>query len=488
MINDTLGPVRDPNALRSNAAERIAFLVDAADYFAAVESAMQQATNEIFIIAWDFNPDIKLRPQDSCCPTLGDFLSDCVRKNPSLNVRILVWALGPIYCGKSLELMIGRRWPKDPAIELRFDFSKTIRGSHHQKLVVIDGHTAFVGGIDLTARRWDTSAHDAYNPHRITPDGDMYEPVHDIQCVFDGEAARAAHEIARQRWMDATGDTIGSPNACSPVWPEAVLPQFLQSRLTLSRSVKSSKESDLTESVGLTLDLLARARKHIYIESQYFASSTVCNLLCERLGEPEGPEVIILTTSACHGYFERRVLGENRDRLVRKLMQHDMYHRLRARYPVVRAQDGKTQEILVHSKLIIIDDVAMRVGSSNLNQRSENIDSELDVSIWAKNDRERTTIALFRNGLLAEHLGVTSQRINTEIAQRGLCETIDTSQGNKRSLEVFTGALGEGKTELVRGTGFVDPRCAWWPLQYPVFWLRKHVHRLIPGAASFSHR
>ena len=34
-------------------------------------------------------------------------------------------------------------------------------GCQHEKLVVIDGRLAFVGGIDLTAGRWDTPAHPA---------------------------------------------------------------------------------------------------------------------------------------------------------------------------------------------------------------------------------------------------------------------------------------------------------------------------------------
>jgi uncharacterized membrane protein YdjX (TVP38/TMEM64 family) len=60
----------------------------------------------------------------------------------------------------------------------------------------------------------------------------------------------------------------------------------------------------------------------------------------------------------------------------------------------------------VHSKLMIVDDELLIVGSANLNNRSMVLDSECNVSIDAGADaRIRRAIATMRDTLLAEHLG-----------------------------------------------------------------------------------
>lgn len=56
-------------------------------------------------------------------------------------------------------------------------------------------------------------------------------------------------------------------------------------------------------------------------------------MLCDRLQEPDGPEVVVITTRSSHGLLERIVMGGNRDRLVRRLKRADCYGRLRVAYP-----------------------------------------------------------------------------------------------------------------------------------------------------------
>ena len=110
-------------------------------------------------------------------------------------------------------------------------------------------------------------------------------------------------------------------------------------------------------------------------------------------------------THQSRGLVERLVMGSNRDRLIRRLHQADRHDRLRVYYPVVPGREGEGQ-ILVHSKLIIVDDTLLRVGSSNLNNRSAGLDTECDLAIEARNERERRAIRGIRDRLVAEHLGV----------------------------------------------------------------------------------
>jgi phospholipase D1/2 len=68
--------------------------------------------------------------------------------------------------------------------------------------------------------------------------------------------------------------------------------------------------------------------------------------------------------------------------------------------------------IYVHSKVLIVDDRLLRIGSSNLNNRSMGFDGECDVAIEAdpdspRDDDVRRQITSLRHQLVSEHLGVS---------------------------------------------------------------------------------
>jgi phosphatidylserine/phosphatidylglycerophosphate/cardiolipin synthase-like enzyme len=471
--NDTHFPIIRPghNAWRLATADRLNVLVDGEAYFRALESVFEQAQKEIWIVGWDFNPDIRLRPNDPNAPTLGALLLKLAEERPDLTIRVLVWAMGPIYSGKSLKMFRKRRWSSHPRIVLSFDRRHPVRASHHQKLVVVDDRVAFVGGIDLTAKRWDTSEHRADDTRRSKPSGEPYEPVHDMQVALEGEAATLAGDIARRRWLFATDEVVAAAETNPGVRLDGLVADMTQAAVAFARTEPAIRGRDgCTEAADLTIAALSAARRHIYIESQYFASKKVCDVLCEKLSDPDGPEVVVVSTLSSHGAIERLVLGENRNRLIRRLHQCDKHGRMRAFYPVVPKPDGTEQEIIIHSKAIIIDDIFLRIGSSNLNQRSEGLDTELDIAVEARTSSERRSISALRDRLLAEHLGADAASFGLAVqAQGALCKTIDAFNTQARGLRPFRDATGKGSIEPVFGTGLVDPLAPWWPLPA---WLR----------------
>lgn len=453
------------NAWHVAHADRLSVLVDGQAYFEALERALEEARREVWIVGWDFNPDIPMRPELPHSPTLGAFLLRLVEQRPELTIRVLIWAMGPVYSGKSLKMFRKRRWSSHPRIVLAFDGRHPLRGSHHQKLVVVDDAVAFVGGIDLTAKRWDTTEHRVDDPRRKHPSGTPYEPVHDMQVALAGAAARLAGDIARRRWLFATDEAL-PPLALSERridWPEADMTDVEVALVRTEPAIRG--RPGVTEAMDLTVAALRAARRHIYIESQYFASKRICDVLCERLAEPDGPEVVIVSTLSSHGTTERLVLGANRDRFIRRLSQCDRHGRMRAFYPVVPKPDGAEQEIIIHSKLVIVDDAFLRIGSSNLNQRSEGLDTELDVAVEARADAERLAILALRDRLLAEHLNADPEAFGAAARAKGLLvETIDAFNSKARGLRPFRDAAGKGAVAPVMGTGIVDPIAPWWPL------------------------
>ncbi|MCV3764487.1 phospholipase D-like domain-containing protein [Rhizobium sp. TRM95796] len=456
------------NAWRAAVAERVGFMVDGAAYFTALDEALRQARRTIWIVGWDFNPDIYLRP-DRPSETLGELLRSLVEANGDLEIRILVWAMGPIYSGKSLALFSENSWSAHPRIHLRFDRRHAIRGSHHQKFVTIDDQLAFIGGIDLTHKRWDDPRHDPDNPLRVTPSGETYEPVHDLQAALSGSAAAMIGDLARRRWRHANGEDISPApiESTDAVWPGSVSDDFGGCEVALARTEPGIRgRRSRREAMRLTMDALASARDSIYIETQYLASFEVGRLLAKRLAEPDGPEVVVIVTRLSHGFLEKIMMGANRDRLIRRLKRADRHGRFRALYPVVPDHRGGECDILVHAKLVVVDDRFIRLGSSNLNNRSEGLDTESDIAIEAENGACKGAILSLRDRLMAEHLDCSEQDVRAAVTRRAsLIGAIEELNTKPRGLRILAVDAEKGQTGPVFGTGMVDPRKPFTPIK-----------------------
>ena len=213
-------------------ADRVAFLVDGADYFAAFMAAAERAERSIVVLAWDFDSRTPLAFGDDHRPrtTVGEFLNDLARRRRRLRIHVLDWDY-PMIFGTDREFapLYGFGWKRHRRVHFRFDDSHPLAGSHHQKIVVIDDRLAFVGGLDLTTRRWDTPDHRPDDPRR-TAFGKPYPPFHDLMIAVDGEAAAKIAAIARERWRIATGRRLRAARTYSDPWPRALHPDLTDAR------------------------------------------------------------------------------------------------------------------------------------------------------------------------------------------------------------------------------------------------------------------
>jgi phosphatidylserine/phosphatidylglycerophosphate/cardiolipin synthase-like enzyme len=414
-------------------------LIDGQDYFGCLEQALRTAERSIFILGWDFDASIKLRGEaDEHCPKLGDFIRSLVESRPELQVRILVWNLATVHApGAALPLIFGDAWQEHERITLRLDRKHPIYAAQHQKIVTIDDSLAFVGGMDLTVDRWDTSEHRPAEPSRKKPDGTPYGPVHDIELLIDGEAAAAAAMLVRERWRIVTGEIVGQPASRPDPWPSGLPPDFRDVPIGIARTCPAwRRERGIGEVAALTADALRAARRSIYIESQYFTHFATADILAEQLRNPQGPEIVIVASREMHGTIERLVMGANRNRLIRRLKRADLFDRLRVYHAVVGGAGGDCG-VLIHSKLIIVDDELLRIGSSNLNNRSVGLDTECDLAIEATDDDTRAGIAGIRARLIAEHLAADAKRVAELTAAEGsLFKVIDRFNTGRRRLEL----------------------------------------------------
>jgi phosphatidylserine/phosphatidylglycerophosphate/cardiolipin synthase-like enzyme len=449
------------NCWRVARAGRAAVLIDAAAYFAALESALRQARHSITIIGWDFDGRIRLRedvPEDES-PPLGPLLRLIVEARPDLDLRILLWSIGTVHGpGAALPMLFGAEWMKHPRITVKLDTRHPIYAAHHQKIVGIDDTLAFAGGIDLTVGRWDTPDHWPDDPRRIDPDGEPYGPVHDTQMAVDGEAARAIGELARERWRAATGEAVAPLAEAAPLWPEGLAPDFTNIPVAIARTMPAlADQESVEEAAALTADMLRRARHTIFIEAQYLTATYVADILAEHLERPGGPEILVVLTRRSHSLTERVAMGSPRDRIIRRLRAADREGRLFIGYPGCEGQDGECQ-VLVHSKLIVVDDTALRVGSSNLNNRSVALDTECDLAVEGTDAATRGTITALRDRLLAEHLAVPPSRVTEAVARDGsLLGALRQLNRGPRSLRPFAVPEEESLIDPLLGADLLDP-------------------------------
>ncbi|HET9471301.1 MAG TPA: hypothetical protein VFO24_09375, partial [Usitatibacter sp.] len=316
-------------------ARRAAFIVDAEDYFRHFMGACEAASREILILGWDFDSRTVLEQGEGREPVrLGDFLDRLAQRNRHLRIRILDWDY-PMVFGTDREIppTLGLAWKPHGHIDFRFDDTHPVAGSHHQKIVVVDGRFAFSGGLDLTNKRWDTRAHEPNDPRRVH-EGTPYPPFHDVMIAVDGEAAAELAKVACDRWKNATGQKLAVPRGDSDPWPEGLAVDATDAPVAISLTAPRTERSNGVRQVEqLYLDMIAAARKSIYIENQYFTSSVICKALGARLAEPDGPEIIVVTRLLSHGWLEEITMTTLRVKMVRELREADKHGRFHAYYP-----------------------------------------------------------------------------------------------------------------------------------------------------------
>ncbi|HEX8217408.1 MAG TPA: phospholipase D-like domain-containing protein [Allosphingosinicella sp.] len=433
--------ILDPgrNCWRIERAERASLIVDAADYYRHALHAMLEARSQILLIGWDVDTRVRLIDEDppaGAPATLGGFLTWIAKRRPELFIYILAWDQGAISVpGRGTTFFRMLRWGLDKQISIKWDHQHPLDGSHHQKILVIDDKLAFCGGIDITGSRWDTRKHCDTEPGRRRPfTGRAYEPWHDATMAVDGCTAGAIGDLGRIRWACATGNHLAAPpRAEHDPWPAELEPHFRDVDIAIARTRgKAGNIDEVREIEALFVDLIARAERFVYVETQYFASRVIAEAIGKRLDEPDGPEFVIVNPRHAYGWLDERVMSPARWHLVDALKKKDKGGRFAIYAPVTE----QGADIYVHAKIMIVDDCVLRVGSANMNNRSMGLDSECDLLIDGRDDpAARCTIGEIRNDLLAEHFGAQPDAVERcFIKTKSLIGCIEAMRSDGRTL------------------------------------------------------
>jgi phosphatidylserine/phosphatidylglycerophosphate/cardiolipin synthase-like enzyme len=221
---------------------------------------------------------------------------------------------------------------------------------------------------------------------------------------------------------------------------------------------KEGEIAEVREIEALFVDLIDAARRFVYIETQYFASRVVAEAISRRLDGPDGPEFVVVNPKTAQGWLDESVMSPARYELLQALNARDRHGRFRIYTPVTEGG----ADIYVHAKIMIVDDVFLRVGSANLNNRSMGLDSECDLLIDGRNDEAiRRRIEAVRADLLSEHLGVEQAEIADSCEDTGsLIASIEQLRGSGRTLVPFDPPEPARVKGVIARSELLDPEAA----------------------------
>ena len=313
-------------------------------------------------------------------------------------------------------------------------------------------------GIDISSCRWDTSEHKDGDPRRTNPNGKPYMPWHDATMLMRGDIAGALAELGRERWKVATSEELDPIDPCDDEWPEDLPAMFEDVDIAIARTRAAYDDlPEVREIEALYLDMIAAAKRFIYFENQYFTSGKIAAAIADRMAEENPPEIVLVMPRTADGWLEQKAMDAARLKLVAAIGEKDAANRFRVYVPVTKGGE----DIYVHAKIAIIDDRFLRVGSSNLNNRSQALDSECDVIVDAGLPANRDTgpaMTALRHRLLAEHLGCSPEQFaEAEAQSESMVDAIEALRGKGKTLELLPMEDLGAADDFIASNELLDP-------------------------------
>jgi phosphatidylserine/phosphatidylglycerophosphate/cardiolipin synthase-like enzyme len=370
-------------------------LVDGGHALPRIADALTGARSYVHIAGWHITPDFGLTRDDRAC-RLRDLLGDLAER---VEVRVLLWAGAPVRVFTPARAAVRRvreELIRGTRVQCTLDSHERPMHCHHEKLVIVDGEVAFVGGIDLTSLggdRFDTSDH--LMRGRLG--------WHDASSCVRGPAVGdvAAHFAAR--WREVTGEHVEDTAPPAPAG---------EVELQVVRTVPDKVYDFLPEGDFRILESYTRAlrsaRRLVYLESQFLWSAQVVEILAGKLREPPSDDfrvVVLLPAKPNNGADTTRgQLGV--------LAAADNGESRFLATTISARSGGLTGPLYVHAKIGIVDDKWLTVGSANLNEHSFFNDTEMNVVTCDPRLAREARLRLW-----AEHLERSVEDVSGEPAQ-----------------------------------------------------------------------
>jgi cardiolipin synthase len=332
---------------RVSAGNRVSWLPSGADFFNAAALAIEGSTAFVHVAMYIFRPDATgLR--------LLSLLAGAAKRGVA--VRLLYdsfgsWGLkdGHLHqlraAGGCAEAFLPLLWKRRP-------FTVNLR--NHRKLVIVDGAVAFTGGRNVG----DEYAHDLFDGRRVW---------HDAMVKVEGPAVAALHEVFAEDWYHATDEELSDAR-----W----FPPPRQAGDEIVGVVGSGPDRELQELWWAMLQAIGDAQRSIDLSSPYLLPPPSL-FLALAIASQRGVQVRLHTNGA---QTEATVL----------------YHAQRSYYrDLLRAgiEIRETTDDYNHTKVLVVDETMVVVGSANMDMRSAHLNFEVALALPDSPDLARTVLA-----------------------------------------------------------------------------------------------
>ncbi len=305
-----------------------------------------------------------------------------------------------------------------PFVDLEFQIA-----SWHQKFMVIDQRIAYIGGMNIKSTDWDSSDHLVFDHRRMNYDATFDErqevinkeretdlgPRRDYMLRIEGPSVQDATDVFNKRWsfLIDSGVTF-SENSTNFVTQHDQAYHADGSQVQVTATMpKPFSEQAIAET---WFNAISQAQDYIYIEDQYWRIPWLVEAIAQRMRSVPSLRLIVITKPidewldpGCEWTYRT-----NQQLLEEFGQSRYITYQLRTFDWVVTWGFDETEsrfvDIDTHSKMLIVDDKFMSIGSCNKNNRGILYEGELNAAIldpvWVKAQRKRIFENLLPEGTI----------------------------------------------------------------------------------------
>ncbi|WP_246265335.1 cardiolipin synthase [Aromatoleum diolicum] len=219
----------------------------------------------------------------------------------------------------------------------------------HRKLLIVDGRTAFLGGINISSVYSSSSTGKLSRPR---PDGSLAWRDTDLQ--LQGPVVAEFQKLFLAAWEGQKGDPLAAKN---------YFPQLENAGRQVVRAIGSSPDEPFSLIYATLLSAIGSAETSVYLTNAYFV--------------PDPQLLAALEAAAGRGVDVTLILPGQTDSWL-------VFHAGRGYYGQLLRAGVKIYErrgAILHSKTALIDGVWATVGSTNLDWRSFLHNHELNAVV-----------------------------------------------------------------------------------------------------------
>ena len=272
--------------------------------------------------------------------------------------------------------------------------------SWHQKLIVLDQDIAYVMGMNSKQSDWDSNEHLLFDDRRMEYDASTsdrvdvaqmeemaeLEPRRDYGVRIEGPIVTQIQEVFAQRWEVARENAIYADKTTEYA-PEIVENKEEQGVLAQLQLTQPSPLQSASLLDG-HLQAIRQAKEYILIEDQYFRAPILNEAILEQMRLEPDLLVIVITMDVAnydpglkYSYLsEQAFVSEFPNRfLLLTMLSTEVLWDIGIFFDTAEIYQ---EAIFIHSKLRIIDDEYLSVGSGNMNNRGYKYEGEMNVSVW----------------------------------------------------------------------------------------------------------